>query len=438
MYRLDLRNVYRLNLRNVYRLGMATYLPRVADTELADLMRAVGAVLIEGPKACGKTATASRVAATTFEMDQDDTARASIDLNPGYLFDRPTPILFDEWQATPRLWNRVRRAVDASDHGRGLFVLTGSATPRDDANRHSGAGRFGVLRMRPMSLFESGHSTGDVSLAALIDGRSQPGADSGLTVPDLMQRIVIGGWPDLLAADESAARRWLSGYLRQIVEVDVPSFVGRRNPRTLRRVLASLARFVGHSPGTRIIAADAGGDRDPVPPATVYRHLDALERLQLLDDSEAWQPHMRSRTRLRTAPTRYFVDPSIGTAALGVTSNDLLNDLNAAGYHFEALVVRDLRIYSQPLGGRVDTWRNEEGREVDAIITLPDGRWAAIEVKMSQREVDKSAAALLDFADRVDTSKQGDPSALIVITSTGSAGRRTDGVHVVPITALAP
>ncbi len=417
---------------------MPNYRPRVADRELADLMKAVGAVLIEGPKASGKTATASRVAATVFDMDRDSTARASIELNPGYLFDRPTPILFDEWQTTPDLWNSVRRAVDASDRGRGLYLLTGSARPRDDVNRHSGAGRFATLRMRPMSLFESGHSNGDVSLAALLEGKRQPGRDSGLTVPNLMERVVIGGWPDLLEADELTARRWLRGYLKQVIEVDIPSLVGRRDPRTLGRVLTSLARFVAHAPATRTIAADAGGERGPVNPATIYSHLDALERLQLLDNSEAWQPHMRSRSRLRSAATRYFVDPSIATSALGVTSMDLLNDLPAAGYHFEALVVRDLRVYAQQLGGRIDTWRDEGGNEVDAIITVPGGRWAAVEIKMSNTEVDTAAASLTKFAQRIDTSRHGEPQSLIVVTATGSAGMRNDGVHVVPITALGP
>lgn len=224
-----------------------------------------------------------------------------------------------------------------------------------------------------MSLFESGHSTGDVSLARLLDEQTQKGQSSGLTVADLMERIVIGGWPDLLGADEISARRWLAGYIEQIIEVDIPAFVGRRDPRTLNRVLASVGRFVARSPATRTIAADAGGDRGPIAPATIYSHLDALSRLQLLDNSEAWQPHMRSRSRLRTTATRYFVDPSLGTAALGAGSRQLLSDLEAAGFHFEALAIRDLRIYAQPLGGRVDTWRDAEGNEVDAVISLPDG-----------------------------------------------------------------
>ncbi len=316
--------------------------------------------------------------------------------------------------------------------------LTGSATPRDDATRHSGAGRFGVVTMRPMSLFESGHSTGDVSLSDLLDGQRQTGRDNGMTVPDLMERVIIGGWPGLLDAEEREARVWLENYLRQVVEIDVPSFVGRRDPRTLRRVIASLGRFVAHSPATRRIAADAGGDRGPISPTTIYSHLDALDRLRLLDDSEAWQPHLRSRTRLRTAPTRYFVDPSIGTAALRVSSADLLRDLEAAGYHFEALVIRDLRVYAQPLGGRVESWRDELGNEVDAVITLPDGRWAAFEVKMGQSAVDEAAASLLRLADTIDPDRHGSPAALVVVTATGAAGQRADGVHVVPVTALRP
>lgn len=417
---------------------MGRYLERVADGELATQMKAAGAVLIEGPKASGKTATASQASASIIEVDRDPTARASIELNPGYLFDRPTPILFDEWQVAPELWNAVRRAVDDSDRGRGLYLLTGSATPRDDATRHSGAGRFGVVTMRPMSLFESGHSTGDVSLSDLLDGQRQTGRDNGMTVPDLMERVIIGGWPGLLDAEEREARVWLENYLRQVVEIDVPSFVGRRDPRTLRRVIASLGRFVAHSPATRKIAADAGGDRGPISPTTIYSHLDALDRLRLLDDSEAWQPHLRSRTRLRTAPTRYFVDPSIGTAALRVSSADLLRDLEAAGYHFEALVIRDLRVYAQPLGGRVESWRDELGNEVDAVITLPDGRWAAFEVKMGQSAVDEAAASLLRLADTIDPDRHGSPAALVVVTATGAAGQRADGVHVVPVTALRP
>jgi len=202
--------------------------------------------------------------------------------------------------------------------------------------------------------------------------------------------------------------------------------------------MASLGRFVAQSPATRTIATDAGGERGPIAPATIYSHLDALNRLGLLDDSDAWQPHMRSRARLRMTPTRYFVDPSIGTAALHVGTSDLLHDLPAAGCHFEALVIRDLRVYAQPLGGRIDTWRDDKGNEVDAVITLPNGSWAAAEIKLSQFDVDLAAANQQRFAARVDQERHGPPTALIVITPTGAAGLRENGVAVVPITALSP
>ncbi len=416
---------------------MPTYLPRVADDELARRLRTVGAVLIEGPKACGKTATASRVARTAFHLDEDDAARTAVQLAPGRLFDNPTPILFDEWQVEPRIWNRVRRQVDERQ-GRGLYVLTGSATPNDDAHRHSGAGRFGTIHMRPMSLFESGHSTGDVSLGALLDGNSATGAGADLDYEALVRRIVVGGWPSLLGADESTARQWLRDYLSQIVEIDVQTLGTRRDPRNLRRLLASLARSVGQAVKATDLAQDVGGDSGPVAKQTLTAYLDALHRLHLTDDSEAWQPHVRSRARLRTAPVRYFVDPSLGPAALDIGSEELMADPRALGFHFEALVIRDLRIYAQLLDGIVSSWRDSNGNEVDAIVTAPGRRWGAFEIKLNPDAVDSTAASLLRFADTVDTSVHGEPAVLGVITSTGYAGRRPDGVHVIPVTALAP
>ncbi len=400
-------------------------------------MATMGAVLIEGPKACGKTMTAERVAAMSYHFDEDFNARQAVELDAESLFSGPTPILFDEWQLAPTVWNRVRRQVDAR-RTRGIALLTGSATPHDDVARHSGAGRIGTLAMRPMSLWESGHSTGSVSLKALFDGETPSGRDSGLTVRDLLQRIVIGGWPGLLNADETEARRWLASYLRNIIEVDIPALGARRDPRNIRRLLMALARGVGQPVKVTALAADVGGDRGPVATSAIYAYLDALERLMLIDNSASWTPHMRSRLRLRTAPVRYFVDPSLGPAALEIGSAELLADLNAAGFHFEALVVRDLRVYAQALGGTVRTWRDESGHEVDAIIALPGGRWGAFEVKLNPQAVDEAAQSLRRFADKVDITKVGEPTLLAVITSTGFAGRRPDGTLVIPITTLAP
>ena len=397
----------------------------------------MGAVLIEGPKACGKTATASQVANTIIRFDVDDVARSMATLDPAALFAGDPPILFDEWQTEPSIWNQVRRQVDDRLE-RGQFILTGSAVPRDDAMRHSGAGRFAVIRMRPMSLFESGHSNGRISLAALMNGETQTGSDSGLSFDDLLERIVIGGWPDLIEADEDIARDWISDYLQQVVEVDIPTLGARRNPRNLQRLLASLARGTGQAVKTSELAKDVGGEFGPVAVETVHGYLNALDRLMLTDNSEAWRPHMRSRTRLRVAPVRYFVDPSLGPAALNIGSDQLRADLNATGFHFEALAVRDLRIYASPLRGAVDSWRDANGNEVDAIVTLRGGAWGAFEIKLNPRSVDEAAAALLRFAANVDADRHAAPAALGVITSSGYAGRRPDGVHVIPITALGP
>lgn len=413
------------------------YLPRIADRQLEARLSAIGAVLIEGPKACGKTATATRQAGTMIRFDQDPAARTLLELDPVALFTGEPPILFDEWQLAPGIWDWVRREVD--DRGlRGQFLLTGSATPRDNARRHSGAGRIGRLRMRPMSLFETGHSTGVVSMHALLQGESQRGEAKDLEFQDLLERIVIGGWPDLIDADEATAVQWLTDYLAQLIEVDIPDMGHRRNPRALTRLLASLARGVGQAVKASEISADVGGADGPVASETLSGYLDALARLGIIDNSEAWLPHMRSRSRLRSAAVRYFVDPSLGPAALGVGTAALRADPRAAGFHFEALALRDLRVYAEPLSGSVDSWRDSNGHEIDAVVSLRDGSWAAFEVKLNPAAIDEAAASLLRFAAKVDTERHGKPAALCVITGFGHAGRRADGVHVIPITALGP
>lgn len=416
---------------------MLAYHPRITDQELATRLQVMGAVLIEGPKACGKTATASQVAKTIVRFDEDPTARAQVSLDPQALFSGEPPILFDEWQLEPDIWNRVRRQVDDRNE-KGQFILTGSARPRDDANRHSGAGRFSVMQMRPMSLFESGHSNGQMSLAALLEGDKQTGLGTHLTFEELLKRIVVGGWPELVHADEEFARNWLDDYLRQVIEVDIPDMGHRRNPSNLARLLESLGRGVGQAVKLSELAKDVGGDTGPIAHETLAGYLDALERLKLTDNSPAWRPHMRSRARLRTAPVRYFVDPSLATAALNIGTAELRADPPATGFHFEALVVRDLRIYAQLQRGQVDSWRDANGSEVDAIVTARDNKWAAFEIKLNPRDVDAAAASLLRFATNVDTSRHKEPACLGVITSTGAGGRRADGVHVIPIGTLGP
>lgn len=416
---------------------MVGYVPRITDGQLTERLGSVGAVLIEGPKACGKTRTASQLAKTVIRMDQDATARAMVKLDPRALFEGKPPILFDEWQLEPEVWNRVRREVD-DRAARGQFILTGSATPREDVKRHSGAGRIGTIQMRPMSLYETGHSTGKVSLSELMSGKPQKGASVDLSFQELLERIVIGGWPDLIGENEESARDWLADYLSQIVEVDIPAMGHRKNSRALTRLFEALARNVGQAVKATELAKDVGGDDAPISSTTLAGYLDVLDRLRLTDNSQAWRPHMRSSTRLRSTEVRYFVDPSLGPASLGLGSAALRRDLNATGFHFESLVLRDLRVYAEPLRGVVDSWRDANGNEIDAVVTLRDGSWAAFEVKLNPDAVDAAADSLLSFANKVNRDLHGDPAALCVVTSSGHAGLRDDGVHVIPITALGP
>lgn len=417
---------------------MTDYRPRVVDGELNRRMAAMGAVLIDGPKAVGKTRTAVEVSASVFRMDVDEAARAALEVAPEQLFSSPTPIVFDEWQETPRLWNLVRHAVDDHD-GKGLYVLTGSSRPRDVARVHSGAGRIARLRMRPMSLFETGHSTGEVSLQALLGGGDPVGASSGLSIEGLLERIVVGGWPDLLETDEREASVWLRDYLRTLAEVDVPGLGPRRNPGNITRLLAALGRSAATPLNLRSLAQDVGGARGPIAAETLTNYMDALERLMLIEPIPAWRPHMRSRTRLRASAVHHFVDPSLGTAALGVGTRQLRQDLNAAGLHFESLVMRDLRVYGQSLGATLASWRDSQtGHEVDAVLELPDGRWAGIEVKLGESAADAAAASLLRMASKIDDERHGEAAALIVVTGGRFTYRRPDGVCVVPITALGP
>jgi len=414
------------------------YLPRVADGELAARMSSAGAVLIEGPKACGKTETATQVARSVVRLDVDAGARALVAAAPEVLFGQQVPILFDEWQIAPALWDLVRRAVDDRSPQRGQFILTGSATPNDATRRHSGAGRISTLRMRPMSLHEAGYSTGSVSLTDLFAGGTPAALDPGVTVPELVDQIVVGGWPDLVGAGITDAQQWLRDYLRNLVEVDVQSLGVRRDPQQVRKLLTALGRGVGTEMSVQSLAKDVGGAEGPADRDTVAAYLKTLNRLMVVEDIPAWAPHMRSSTPLRKSPTRYMVDPSLGVAALGTGPRQLLADLGATGFHFEGMVVRDLGIYAQPLGGTLSHWRDNNGHEVDLVLTLEDGRWAAVEVKMNPDHTDDAARSIQRFLEKVDTSKVGEPIFTAVITTRSPAYRRTDGVLVVPIATLGP
>jgi predicted AAA+ superfamily ATPase len=415
-----------------------TYRPRVVDHELEERLQSAGGVLIEGPKACGKTETAGRAAGSAVFLDVDENARQAASITPRRLLEGDSPRLLDEWQLAPEIWNHVRREIDARREP-GQFILTGSAIPAEDALRHSGAGRIGRLSMRPMSLFELGYSTGEVSVSQLLERGVEGASDPGLDVAALADLITIGGWPRHLGMSVAAATRATRDYVAELTHTDLPSVDGvRRDPLRVSLLLASMARNVATYASMNTLAADAGGSDGSLSRHSVSDYITALQRLLILEDQPAWSPHIRSRARLRQASKRHFIDPSLAVAALGVTPGRLMDDLNFLGFLFESLLVRDLRIYSQAADARVLQYRDGSGMEVDAIVEAADGRWAAFEVKLGGRFIDDAAANLLDFAAKVDTGRSGEPAALAVITASGFGFQRPDGVWVLPIGSLGP
>jgi predicted AAA+ superfamily ATPase len=430
--------IWRLNSLQSGAGEPVVYLPRIVDAELQERLAAAGAVVIEGPKACGKTETARQRAASAVLLDVDDNARRAAEVDPSLVLDGAVPRLLDEWQVEPSLWNHVRRAVD--DRGApGQFILTGSAVPADDMARHTGAGRFSFLRMRPMTLYETGHANGAISVRALLTGEPARAADPGLTVGALAERITVGGWPAQHGTGVTDAARAARDYLTQIVNVDVSRVAGsRRDPIRIERLLRSLARNTATEVAATVLATDAGGPDGALDRHTVVEYLTILERLMVIEDQPAWAPHLRSRANLRTSPKRHFVDPSLAVAALGSGPQQLLADLNLLGLLFESLVVRDLRVLAQPLDGRVLHYRDNYGVEADAIVQLVDGRWAAFEIKLGAGLIEEGAASLLRFRNSIDVNKSGPPAVLGVITGNGYGYRRPDRIDVIPIGALGP
>jgi uncharacterized protein len=414
------------------------YWPRVIDVVLDQRMASSAAVLIEGPKACGKTETASQRAASMVYLDVDEDARQAAQIDPGLLLDGARPRLIDEWQLYPRIWDHVRRDADASGAA-GQFLLTGSSSPADAARRHSGAGRIATVRMRPMTLYELGASSGEVSLAELFAGRD-PATTSGRSdLREVLHLLVTGGWPQQLRRSDP---RFVVDYLDQIVHIDISTVADtegrqlarRRDPNKVLRCIRSLARNVATAVGGRSIAADAGLSRE-----AVTDYLDVLQRLMILEEQPAFNVHLRSSRNLRTTPHRHLVDPSLATAALQVDADGLLRDLNYTGLLFESLVVRDLRVLSQPLDASVMYFHTDH-HEIDIVIQRPDGTWGAVEVKLGGEEpIEQAAASLLAAVSSIDLEQTGAPAFMAIITATGRyAYRRDDGVCVVPLPTLAP
>ncbi|OAM88545.1 DUF4143 domain-containing protein [Termitidicoccus mucosus] len=412
------------------------YSKRFADKELSEKLSEAGAVLICGPKACGKTETALQAAASVVRLDTDEQARIAMGVEPARVLQGARPRLLDEWQEFPGLWNRVRREVDEAKQD-AQFILTGSANPGEKARRHSGAGRFSVLPMRPMSLFERGWSSGEARLADLFAGRPVSSSDVSAPLDELAEKILFGGWPGLLGKPLSRAIGFSRDYAALTAEVDISRVSEkRRDPAKVARLLQSLARNISTEAPVATLAADVRGAAGAFKDETAAGYLNALERLMIVENLPAWRAHIRSSATLRQQPKRHFADPSLACGILRLDTGRLLADLNFFGLLFESLVIRDLRIYAQANDGKVCHYRDSSGREVDAIVEAGSGDWLAVEVKLGVGAADAAAENLLKFAANIDTSKTSAPKTLAVITANGFAHRRPDGVQVVPLATL--
>ena len=414
------------------------YQPRVVDAEMEAALAASPAVLVEGPRACGKTWTGKRFARSEVLLDATASTLLASNLDPAVLLEGETPRLLDEWQLAPEIWNPMRRACDQRAMS-GQFILTGSADPPDDITRHSGAGRVLRVMMRPMSLLESGHSDGSISLAGLFQPERCAARDRGLKLNEVIEAACRGGWPRLLDADVPSALRATRSYLNEISRTDISRVDGvARNPAGVRKLLASLGRNIATEASFATLAKDTADEDGMVDRRTVASYIAALERLFVVEDLRAWKPHITSRAQLRKAPKRHFIDPSLAVAALDSTLETVMQHRQYAGLLFESLVVRDLRIYGQANNLDLSHYRDSDGLEVDVIITHPDGRWIAAEVKLgSEKGIKEGIHALHGLQNKVDPNRSGTPSRLIIITATGYAYEHPDGISIVPITALA-
>lgn len=422
---------------------MKNYRKRIADHILARKLEGKGAVLIEGPKWCGKTTTAEQVAASVLYMDDPEKKEQNIamsELNPKRLLKGAVPRLIDEWQIAPKLWDAIRFEVD---HRRdlGQFVLTGSAVPPDTKEiTHSGTGRFTWLTMRPMSIFESGDSSGEVSLKSLFDQPDEIDGESTLDIDRLAFLVCRGGWPQSIDMRDEIALDQPIDYYEAVVKSDINRADGvQKNPERVKRLMRSYARNQGSQVPNTVIAQDiAANDETTMDTDTVASYLNALRKIFVIEDMPAWNPNLHSKTAIRSSDTRYYVDPSIAAAALGIGPQDLINDLKTFGFLFETLCVRDLRVFADALNGEVYHYRDKDGLECDAVVHLRNGTYGLVEIKLGgDKLIEEGSVNLKALSNKIDTDKMKKPAFLMVLTGTGDyAYRRPDGVYVVPIGCL--
>ena len=421
---------------------MKRYYQRVSDKVLMEHLEAKGAVLIEGAKWCGKTTSAKHIANSVIEMDRPDMTeqyQQMARIKPSNLLEGETPHLIDEWQIAPNIWNAVRYEVDRRGEF-GQFILTGSSVPAKlEESTHTGTGRIVRMRMRTMSLYESGDSNGKVSLKDLFDGYEISASDDH-GIDEIAFLICRGGWPAALDRSEKVALKQAFDYYDAVVNDDISRVDGlKRDPERTKRIMKSYARNVATQVSLETIRADViSNDIETFDKESLYGYLNALKSIFVIEDSPAWNPNLRSKTAIRTSDTRYFVDPSIAVAALGLGPGDLINDLELMGLIFENLCVRDLRIYADALDGRVYHYRDKTGLECDAVIHLRNGSYGLIEVKLGgDALINEGAANLLRLSEKIDTDKMKKPAFLMVLCGVAPfAYRREDGVFVVPISCL--
>jgi predicted AAA+ superfamily ATPase len=416
-----------------------SYRPRVLDGPLEHALAIAGAVVIEGARATGKTMTALHAASSYVFLDDPETQQV-LDVAPRTVLEGGAPRLLDEWQLSPELWNLVRRAVDASPE-RGRFILTGSAVPADDVTRHTGAGRFLRLRQRTMSWWEKlAPEDTPVSLSALFDGtHPAPNLDAAPDLDVVIDGVLRPGFPALVDLDPADSATRLRAYLDEIGRGDIHRLADiRHGPDVIRRLIAAIARSAASDVAFTTLTADVRAVAPSINAETVSAYVGLLERMFIVEAQQPWAPSLRSRARLRTAAKLHLVDPAVTAAALGAGAQQLRSDLTTLGLLFESAVVHDLAVLATPLGGEVRHYRDSNGKEIDAVIALPDGRWAAVEVKLGGRQMAAGAASLRDAVAQIDTDAVGDPVFRLVVTGTGPIITLDDGTITCPLRALAP
>lgn len=422
---------------------MRLYKERISDRIIEKKLKGKGAVLVEGPKWCGKTTTSEQISKSVLYMAEPDSLKQNmelVELSPSLLLKGETPRLIDEWQIAPKLWDAVRFEVDHRGE-EGQFILTGSAVPAETAKiQHTGTGRFAWVLMRPMSLFESGESNGEISLSELFKGPEQIASANELDISRLAFLVCRGGWPRASFLEDEIALEQAFDYYDAIVKTDISRVDGvKRDEERVKRLMRSYARNQGAQISTAAIKADmAANDIETLDEDTVFSYINALKKIFVIEDMAAWNPNLRSKTAIRTSDTRYYIDSSIGAAALGLGPDDLIHDLETFGLLFETMCVRDLRVFADALNGSVYHYRDKSGLECDAVVHLRNGSYGLVEIKLGGDEaIEHAADTLKTLEGKIDTTKMKAPAFLMVLTGVGRyAYRRKDGVYIVPIGCL--